>query len=409
MYRKIVKLLKRHNSDDFVDINVNYAPRNSIVSLILKICIIIVLAGASMGVLLGAKDLTGIVQYELAQKDQVSIRLSLVNPQVKSVTADPANRVALRIEVRDKTGKPVPKALVLFSVKNRMGEIQPSKIRTDMNGQLLVDYIPPSLSSDKFKDGKVETTVTAKVANTTKTSSVAISLRKVPVLFVHGYQTQASIFDTLKDFFSKKGYDTDALTYNSSLGVVSSAKELEGYIKKKKLEYISKGIQVSRFTLVAHSMGGLVARYYTCSEAYINNQDVSKLFFLAVPHMGSPWASLGAAYYDDQGIRDLVPENPLFTQQFPAMINKGLNHQIQTANIIVEYDEVVNPESASLDEWGIKTEIYNVGESNFTMSSLLDGSIIEGANHKKILNNKKIYERMETLLDAELPYPQTRK
>lgn len=375
----------------------------------LRISLFTLLAAASLFMLLGARDLTGLVQYELAHKEQLSIRMVMVNPQIKSVAADPTNPVALRIDVRDKTGKPVSKAQVFFSVKNKLGKIHSSQARTNENGQILIDYIPPALTGDKFKDDKAETVITARVASTSKSSSITMTLRRIPVLFVHGYQTEASIFNTMKEYLIKKGYDASALTYKSTLGAASGAKELEAYIKKKKQEYLSKGIQVSRFTLIAHSMGGLVARYYTCSEAFISNQDVNKLIFLAVPHQGSPWASLGTAYYDDEGIRDLVPESPLLTQKLPAMLNKGLNHQIQTANIIVEYDEVVSPMSASLDEWGIKTEVFNVGESNFTLSSILDGSIIEAANHKKILNNRKIFERLEALLGSDVSYPQSRK
>ncbi len=64
------------------------------------------------------------------------------------------------------------------------------------------------------------------------------------------------------------------------------------------------------------------------------------------------------------------------------MINEGLNSSIQVGNIYSQYDEVVTLESAGLDEWNIKTEIFSVEENKFTMDNLLDGSILEAPNHK---------------------------
>jgi hypothetical protein len=87
------------------------------------------------------------------------------------------------------------------------------------------------------------------------------------------------------------------------------------------------------------------------------------------------------------------------------MINKGLNDRIQVGSMIGQYDEVVSPENASLKEWGIKTEVFNVGESNLTMDKLLNGSITEAANHKTILSNSRVFARILEMLTGELPYP----
>jgi hypothetical protein len=128
-----------------------------------------------------------------------------------------------------------------------------------------------------------------------------------------------------------------------------------------------------------------------------------------VPQRGSLWASIGAGYYNDQGIRDLIPDSELIIGGFPSMLNRGLNPMIQIGSILGQYDEVVNPDSASLDEWNIKTEMFNVGENNFTVNSLLKGNIMETANHATILNNKKVFERIEGMLTENLPYPTIKK
>ena len=66
---------------------------------------------------------------------------------------------------------------------------------------------------------------------------------------------------------------------------------------------------------------------------------------------------------------------------------------------------MVTPESASLDDWGIKTEIFNMGENNFTVDNILSGSIMEAPNHKSILNNTKVFERIYEMLNSDLTSP----
>ena len=75
---------------------------------------------------------------------------------------------------------------------------------------------------------------------------------------------------------------------------------------------------------------------------------------------------------------------------FPQMINRGLNPNIQTGNIIGQFDEVVSIESAGLYEWGIDTNIFKLSDNKFNVDSLLDGTISQNAIHKVILNNKSV-------------------
>ncbi|MBZ0099217.1 MAG: hypothetical protein K8F30_09040, partial [Taibaiella sp.] len=110
-------------------------------------------------------------------------------------------------------------------------------------------------------------------------------------------------------------------------------------------------------------------------------------------------------YYSDRGIFDLIPDSDLFTNALPNMKNKGLNDSIQAGSILGQYDEVVSAESASLEEWGIRTELFNVGKNNFTVDKLLSGKIVEAANHKAVLYNKKIFKRVEEMLVTKLAFP----
>ncbi len=356
-----------------------------------------------------AQSITNYVSYAFSSKNGLNLNISLVNPEVKMLAADPANQLILKVEVRNATGAPVPKAHVVFTTSGNMGQVYPSSIRTDKNGESLVSYIPPASSGETLKNGNTPITIRANIYGTKISSSVQVELTKVPVIFLHGYNAAGYIFDNMKEYLSGFGYEGSALEYKSQDGIVVSSKELSSFLQEQKILYLNKGIQVKKFDLVAHSMGGLVARYYTCSEEYIKNNDVRKLIFISVPHRGSLWASIGAGYYNDQGVRDLIPDNPLLSKTLPAMLNKGLNHMIQVGSILGQYDEVVTPESANLDQWNIKTEVYNVGENNLTMGNLLSGNLLQTANHGTILNNKKVFERIASMLGEDLPYPAIKK
>ena len=62
-------------------------------------------------------------------------------------------------------------------------------------------------------------------------------------------------------------------------------------------------------------------------------------------------------------------------------------------------------DSASLEEWDIKTEVYNVGENNLTVDSILKGTFMPALNHENILSNTKVFERIEEMLYQDLKFP----
>jgi uncharacterized alpha/beta hydrolase family protein len=209
----------------------------------------------------------------------------------------------------------------------------------------------------------------------------------------------------MKEYFKNKGYEGIILSYNSKDGVVSSSNVLDSYLKKLTSQYLNEGTQIKKFNIVAHSMGGLVARYYTCDKSYIMEDNINKLIFISVPHKGTSIASVGEHYYNDQSIKDLAPGNVFISKTLPSKINKGLNPHIQTGNILGQYDEVVTPDNASLDAWNIKTELFNIGDSNFSFNNLINGNILEAVNHKIILTNKKVFERVYEMISKNISYP----
>lgn len=346
-----------------------------------------------------------LIKYELSKKSELSLSLSLVNPGIGILTADPENKLILKAEVRDSSGKPVQYARILLTSDNDFGSLYPEDVRTNTFGEAIVTYSPPEYDSKNFSDGYAEAVIRASIDDTDISEAVKVKITRTPVVMIHGYQSNGDIFENLMGYLNSKGYECIPFNYDSIKGIAHGSGELKDFLQQQKLVYLSKGIQVGRFDLIAHSMGGLVARYYTCSREYIKNHDIKKIIFISVPHKGSPIASLGAEYFEGQGILDLIPDNPLFTHILPSMINKGLNNTIQTGNIIAQYDEVVGITNASLDEWGIKTELFNLGKSNITVDDILNGTLVQAPIHKGILSNKKVFEKILFMLENKLPYP----
>ena len=345
------------------------------------------------------------INFEFLDKSNMQLALNTIDSRIKSLSADPENQLVMKLEIRDKDGYPVSGAGFRISSANKGAVVNPSSGHTGSDGSCLVTYRPSIQEASAYLSGKAKTTITAYIPHTSVKDTLSFELVRIPVVFLHGYKAPSTIFDSFAGYLESKGFSTVSLDYDSDKGVAFGAAQLGELLEQEKAAYLEKGIQVKRFDLIGHSMGGLVARYYTGSQDYMHRNDVEKIIFVSVPQNGSSLAALGLKYYSDRGIFDLIPDSDLFTNALPNMRNKGLNDSIQAGSILGQYDEVVSAESASLDEWGIRTELFNVGENNFTVDKLLSGEIVEAANHKAVLYNKKIFKRVEEMLTTQLAFP----
>lgn len=91
---------------------------------------------------------------------------------------------------------------------------------------------------------------------------------------------------------------------------------------KQKIDEVKAICQCAKVDLVAHSMGGLVARQYIQSDAY--DHDVDQLIFLGTPHLGAPKAYLmweggevGPALRD-RGM-ELILEHEAYEKHYPSL------------------------------------------------------------------------------------------
>lgn len=382
------------------DCNIKNGKKSKVILVVVGILIIFAIAAVIL-----YTPVIKILYYELGSKTTFNISLRSLSPGISKISAEQGNTFILEALVTDSASNPVPSARIDLWENSGQGTVKKLSGRTSKKGTLLIAYTPPDETTALQNADTRAIKIFVKIPGTETKASVGLELVRVPVVFVHGYKASPSIFANFQDYLEIEGFLTASAGYTSEKGVASGASELNSFLYKLSTELGKKGILTNRFDIIAHSMGGLVARYYTCSKSYCSKNNVSKIIFLSTPQAGSPFASLGLKYYNDRGIYDLVPDSDLYTKTFPSLINSGLNSNIRTASILGQYDEVVSIESASLEKWGIKTEIFNVGENNFTMEKLLSGKIVEAANHKLVLDNLKVYEKAKQLLLTGMPYP----
>jgi pimeloyl-ACP methyl ester carboxylesterase len=134
--------------------------------------------------------------------------------------------------------------------------------------------------------------------NNTNAKTAVNSTTKLPVLLIHGYMEDASVWNKWIDLLKKDGiYAVYPITFEQSDDTCGSsaehAKELSNIIGQ-----IKKETGQNKVNIIGHSKGGLDARVYLAN----NTQDVANLIMIGTPNSGSPLAEssdMGApAVYD---------------------------------------------------------------------------------------------------------------
>jgi triacylglycerol lipase len=92
------------------------------------------------------------------------------------------------------------------------------------------------------------------------TTGTAQAATRDPVVFVHGYLSTASVWDTAVTAFENAGYPASRVftfQYDFNQSNVTSAQQLQAFVGD-----VLRRTGAAKLDLVNHSMGGLVTRYY---------------------------------------------------------------------------------------------------------------------------------------------------
>ena len=266
--------------------------------------------------------------------------------------------------------------------------------------------------SDDYPDSSKLIDIDASVrleAKKSKGVRCNFKLSPPPVLLIHGFQDTSESMIPLKHYLDNKGFRVYAIDYDTNSDIESMAEALGSFINNIKSDLFEINVFTDKVDIVAHSLGGLVSRYYSTNEFYSEEQNIRKIIFINVPHHGTPWAEAGAALLDSPFLKELYPTANLFTSSFPSSINKGLNHKIQVANIALENDEVVPLPSSRLDAWGIETKIYRIGSSPLSLESIISNQAGGNSGHRQILFFVPVFDNILQYLTYNQSYPRKRR
>ena len=127
-----------------------------------------------------------------------------------------------------------------------------------------------------------------------------IRIYRTPVLFVHGFMGGLSTFEDVKsDFVNKeilpgelmRNYTYNIQIYNSAHGFYLTKPFVPINLAILRQQIWDNDFSSSKFCLIGHSMGGLLARFYQQSLTSINKKDIQKIITINTPHSGTQLAN----------------------------------------------------------------------------------------------------------------------
>jgi triacylglycerol lipase len=166
-----------------------------------------------------------------------------------------------------------------------------------------------------------------------------------PILFVHGWNSSASVWTTMIGRFKTDGWQTSELasfSYNTSASNVTTAGIIAG-----KVDSIRTATGATQVVIIGHSMGTLSARYYIKNLG--GDQKVAALVSLAGANHGTNTAIFCA----QTACREMLPGSTFLT---------ALNSGDETPGLLgyrtwwSPCDEVINPRDSALLDGATNTQ-----------------------------------------------------
>lgn len=166
-----------------------------------------------------------------------------------------------------------------------------------------------------------------------------------PILFVHGWSENESLWTTMIGNFSREGWTREELNnwrYNTSQSNVRTASEV-----RTKVEAILRATGASRVDIIAHSMGSLNTRYYL--KNLRGTEKVDDWVSLGGPNHGTSTASFCfEASCVEMRVGSTFLRELNATDETPGAVNYGTWWS--------RCDEIINPDESVLLTGATNTE-----------------------------------------------------
>ncbi len=193
-------------------------------------------------------------------------------------------------------------------------------------------------------------------ASVTASSPVEAQTARDPIVFVHGWNSSASTWNTMIGRFVAAGYPRShllAFSYNSN----TSNRTIAGQVANA-VSQLRASTGAARVDIIAHSMGSLSSRSYLKERG--GTAFVDDWVSLAGPNHGTNTAY--ACYPFSRGCRDMIPGSDLLDA-----LNSGDETPGSTryGTFWSNSDIVINPDSSVLLSGATNTFAGSIGHSDF--------------------------------------------
>jgi len=174
-----------------------------------------------------------------------------------------------------------------------------------------------------------------------------------PILFVHGYTSDASAWNTMISRFQADGWESNRLfayTFSSTKSNASIAQDV-----KARVDQILAATGAAKVDIVTHSMGGLSSRYYLKNLG--GQATVDDWVSLGGPNHGTTWA-YGCFFFSP--CNQMIPGSSFLNQlnsgdETPGAVNYGTWWS--------PCDELINPDTSVILSGATNTQTSCMGHS----------------------------------------------
>ena len=206
------------------------------------------------------------------------------------------------------------------------------------------------------------TTTTATAAPTTTTTAAPSG--KDPILFVHGWNSSGSIWNTMISRFQSDGWTNAELhnwSYNTNQSNATTASEISALV-----DQILAQTGKAKVDIITHSMGGLSSRWY--AKFLGGDTKVDEWVSLGGPNHGTDIAYFcfstscsemrpGSSFLDDLNAGDETPGSPRYGTWWSPC------------------DSVINPDSSVSLSGATNTQTACLGHSDLYTDATVYGQV----------------------------------
>ena len=199
-----------------------------------------------------------------------------------------------------------------------------------------------------------------------------------PVLLVHGIAHNASAFIQMKAKMQKRGwihvFTMNYSTFNRKL--VEMVGELSWQVDK-----VIEITGASRIDIVAHSLGGIVSRYYMSSKT--GQGKIRNLVTLGAPHKGTYLSPLLKTFTFNKSLsNDLYIDSPLLK----SLQQKAVSKNSTITSIYSKYDWTVWPQDNCFVEGSPSSAFKNIK--------------LDFVSHISLLYSSRVFQHIVTALKS---------